>query len=403
MVKVSIVVPICNVEKYLRQCLDSIANQTLKDIEVILVNDGSKDSSGAICDEYVAKDPRFSVIHKPNSGYGHSMNVGFDACTGEYIGIIESDDYADIDMFENLYNAAIKHKADVVKSNFFNYYSVLEDVHNFVPNIARKFCGKVFCPSTDLKGGDRIAFWNAKNTIWSAIYRKDFIRLNNIRFNETPGASFQDTSFSFKVWALAKRVFCVYAAYLHYRQDNMGSSVNSPGKVFCICDEYDEMDRFFAEHKELEYLYPIINRVKFDAYLWNIGRIADQFVTDFSLRTAKEFRDAHDKGHLDLSLFEPWKEDQLKWIMRVPGEFAKKTLEDRTNRVVMDRLNALQGELSRLNDIISNRPFYPNPPMPPEPKLSFAGTIAKKCRTAVSVFRHEGFSGLRRIIFEKMR
>lgn len=99
--KVSIVIPIYNVERYLRQCLDSVVNQTLKDIEIICVDDGSTDSSPDIIKEYVDKDPRVKVITKPNSGYGNSMNRGFDMAEGEYIGIVESDDYADPDMFEN--------------------------------------------------------------------------------------------------------------------------------------------------------------------------------------------------------------------------------------------------------------------------------------------------------------
>ena len=90
--KVSIVVPIYNVEKYLRQCLDSVVNQTLKEIEIICVDDGSTDSSPEIIQEYVEKDNRVKVISKPNSGYGNSMNRGFDMAEGEYIGIVESDE-----------------------------------------------------------------------------------------------------------------------------------------------------------------------------------------------------------------------------------------------------------------------------------------------------------------------
>lgn len=91
-VKVSIVVPIYNVEKYLRQCLDSIVNQTLKNIEIICVNDGSTDNSLKIIQEFADKDSRIKIINKENTGYGNSMNIGFDAAIGEYIGIVESDD-----------------------------------------------------------------------------------------------------------------------------------------------------------------------------------------------------------------------------------------------------------------------------------------------------------------------
>ena len=92
--KVSILVPICNVERYLRQCLDGLVNQTLEDIEVICINDGSTDSSLSIIREYERRDQRIVVIDKPNSGYGDSMNRGIDTARGEYVGIVESDDFA---------------------------------------------------------------------------------------------------------------------------------------------------------------------------------------------------------------------------------------------------------------------------------------------------------------------
>ena len=180
--KVSVVVPVYNVEKYLRQCLDSIVNQTLKDIEIIVVNDGSKDSSLEIMQEYAAKDKRVVIIDKPNSGYGNSMNCGFDRATGEYIGIVESDDYIDLDMYENLYKAAKEEDAEVVKSNFFLYWSGIEEESKFNAVVPYDQCGKVFSPSTDLRGMKQVAYWNAQPSIWSAIYKRDFIRKNNIRF-----------------------------------------------------------------------------------------------------------------------------------------------------------------------------------------------------------------------------
>ena len=105
MPKISIIVPVCNVEKYLSKCLDSIVNQTLKEIEIICIDDGSTDDSGAILDSYSQKDSRIKVIHKKNSGYGNSMNVGMDCAEGEYIGIVESDDCILPEMFEELYRA----------------------------------------------------------------------------------------------------------------------------------------------------------------------------------------------------------------------------------------------------------------------------------------------------------
>lgn len=116
---VSVLVPIYNVEKYLSQCLDSLCAQTLKNIEFICINDGSTDNSGNILEKYAKNDSRFKIITKPNSGYGDSMNVGLEAATGEYIGIVESDDFAEPNMFEKLYKAAKNNNLDIVKSNCF--------------------------------------------------------------------------------------------------------------------------------------------------------------------------------------------------------------------------------------------------------------------------------------------
>jgi glycosyltransferase involved in cell wall biosynthesis len=114
--KVSIIVPVYNVEKYLDRCLTSLINQTLKDIEIILVDDESPDNCPAICDNYAQKDPRIKVIHKKNQGLGMACNSGMENATGEYIAFCDSDDYVDNCMYENMYYIAVKHEADAVYS-----------------------------------------------------------------------------------------------------------------------------------------------------------------------------------------------------------------------------------------------------------------------------------------------
>lgn len=121
MCNVSVLVPVYNVKTYLRECLDSLAAQTLDSIEFICIDDGSTDGCSEILDAYAAKDVRFRVIHKENSGYGASMNVGLRAARGTYIGIVESDDFADAEMFAALSREADANHADVVKSNFFSF------------------------------------------------------------------------------------------------------------------------------------------------------------------------------------------------------------------------------------------------------------------------------------------
>ena len=108
MSKVSVVIPIYNTEKYLKRCLDSVINQTLEDIEIILVDDASPDNAGELCDEFAKKDARIKVIHKENGGLGFARNSGIEVACGEFIAFLDSDDYVEEDMYEKLYNTAIE-------------------------------------------------------------------------------------------------------------------------------------------------------------------------------------------------------------------------------------------------------------------------------------------------------
>ena len=114
--KVSIIVPVYNSERYINRCVDSLIGQTLSDIEILLVDDGSSDNSSAICDEYAVKDNRIKVFHQKNAGAGAARNTGLEHAQGEYIGFVDSDDYVDINMYETLFCAAEKYNADFVTS-----------------------------------------------------------------------------------------------------------------------------------------------------------------------------------------------------------------------------------------------------------------------------------------------
>lgn len=339
---ISVVIPVCNAEKYLAECLDSILNQTLKDIELICVDDGSKDGSGRMLDAYAQRDSRVRVIHKVNTGYGHSMNVGFDAAQGEYIGIVESDDWIEPDMYEKLLTAARAADADVVKSNFFLFYSEPEPRDEFFEVIPPRLCGRVFRPleSIDL---EKVDFWNRKPSIWSSIYRADFIRQSNIRFHETPGASYQDASFNFKVWACAQRVFCLDRALLHYRQDNSGSSVNaSTSKVYCVRDEYEEMERFIAScGHDAQLLTRIMNRLRFDSYMWNIDRLAEPMKTEFATYAAQAFGELLSRGEVDQSLFEPARWRFLKRFVISPECMTKPPTKPSAKQLVLRLLKII--------------------------------------------------------------
>ena len=121
MAKVSVVVPVYNVEQYLEEALRSLVRQTLHDIEIVVVNDGSTDGSLEIIRRFMENDSRIVLIDKENGGYGKAMNVGLDRAAGEYIGILEPDDYVPLDMYEDLYEAAHAHDLDLVKADFYRF------------------------------------------------------------------------------------------------------------------------------------------------------------------------------------------------------------------------------------------------------------------------------------------
>ena len=120
---ISIIVPVYNVEKYLERCVESIIGQTYKNIEIILVDDGSKDNSGKICDDFMKKDNRIKVIHKENGGLSDARNAGIEIAKGEYIGFVDSDDYIEKDMFETLYNLCKENDAEISMVSYYEYYN----------------------------------------------------------------------------------------------------------------------------------------------------------------------------------------------------------------------------------------------------------------------------------------
>lgn len=271
-ISVSILVPVCNVEKFLDKCLKSIIKQSLKNIEIICINDGSKDNSLKIIEFYAQKDNRIKIINKDNSGYGDSMNKGLVMAKGDYIGIVESDDFVDSNMFEVLYQYAQEYQADIVKSSFNFYWNNPEKI--------------VYNNSFDIDKAS-IDFEVNKNklirsipSIWAAIYKREWLINENIKFLDTPGASYQDMSFHFKTSCLAKSIVLLPEAYLYYRQDNPNSSVKLAGfdKVFALHRELDEI-RNFIEKLKINNMKEILSyyyKMKLDKFMWNYVRIREE-------------------------------------------------------------------------------------------------------------------------------
>ena len=322
---VSIIMPSLNVVSYIRQCMDSVISQTLQEIEIICVDAGSTDGTLEILEEYAEKDSRISIINSDKKSYGYQMNLGMDAAKGRYMGIVETDDYIDPDMFYSLFSCAEKDSLDVVKSGFFYYYSKPEDRNIRSPITSYVLSQEVFCPRVYFDSPmEQAEFYNIKPTIWSAIYNLDFLRKEGIRFNETPGASFQDCSFNFKVFSLAKYVRLVEDCYYHYRQDNENSSINSSGKMYCVSDEYTEIEKFLNERPMLmEPMAGIMCRLKYDSYIWNYERLSEPLQREFIKFASEDFARDMSSGYCNKKYFPWYKWNTLKWIIKEPEEYHK--------------------------------------------------------------------------------
>ena len=306
MAKVSVILPIFNVENYLREALDSVCGQTLSDIEIICVNDGSTDSSLDIIREYEARDNRIVVITGPNGGYGKAMNKGLDAATGEYIGILEPDDYVVPEMYGELYDIAVKNDLDFVKADFYRFTRN----ENGEENLTLEKIGKNFNKYNIILHpcDDPMCVKFTLNT-WTGIYKRAFIEEFHIRHNETPGASFQDNGFFFQTFAYARRAMIVDKPYYRNRRDNPNSSVMSKTKVYCMNIGHDYIRALLMRDREVwekfKYVYWY---KKYMNYMFTFQRIGDEYKKEYLTRMQLEFKRARDKGELSKDVF-----SELEW------------------------------------------------------------------------------------------
>ena len=325
MAKVSIILPVYNVESYLRQCLETVKRQTLKDIEIICVNDGSKDHSLEIIQEFAKGDDRFVIVDKENGGYGKAMNVGLDKATGEYIGIVEPDDYVPLNMFEDLYEIAHEKQLDFVKADFYRFMTDEETgdmtlVYNHLDKKGTHY-GKVYDPRNTPELTTFIL-----NT-WSGIYRRAFLEEHHIRHNETPGASFQDNGFFWQTFIYARKAMFINKPYYMNRRDNPNSSVNSTEKVYCMNVEYDYIKGIFMREENQEIwdsFKGYYNLKRYNNYMFTISRISDAYRREYVERISKEFKRSQELDELNWNVFSPNQVNKLKLLIKNPDDFYMK-------------------------------------------------------------------------------
>lgn len=224
MIKVSVIVPIYNVEKYLPECIESLCSQTLSDIEIILVDDGSPDNSGKICDEFASKDSRIKVLHKKNGGVGAARNDGMNMATGEYVIFVDSDDYVPKDAYEKMYAKAKEEDVDIVLADlyqdidgklvyakFFKEPFVTSD-RNYLDQLIQADFYRTYCPNPPESGA---AFGYGGPT--TKLVRRQMLIENNISFDVTVKGIFDDIIYTAYIFAVAKNVAYISEPVYFYR------------------------------------------------------------------------------------------------------------------------------------------------------------------------------------------
>lgn len=244
MPKVSIIVPVYNVEKYIDKCLKSLVEQTLDDIEIIVVNDGSTDDSKKVIDNYIERYPEKIVyLEKKNGGLSDARNYGMPYAKGEYIAFLDSDDYVEKDTYEKMYELAKKENSDMVECDFYWEY----------PNKIKKDIGVIYSGQHEMLENVRVVAWNK-------LIKREILEISKIQFPK--GYRYEDVEFTYKLIPYLNKVSFVKEFLIHYiqRPDSISNSQNKRTKEIFdvlehVLDFYKEKNIYEKYKDELEYTY----------------------------------------------------------------------------------------------------------------------------------------------------
>lgn len=260
MPKVSIIVPVYKVEKYIRRCIESLQSQTLEDIEIILVDDGSPDSCGSICDQYAEKDKRIHVLHKANGGVSAARNDGLSIAKGEYVIFCDSDDWMEPEAFEKLYQKATETKADIVIGDVYQVYGeykkmsvfyskefVTEDP-NFISELIKADIYRNYCP---LPPSDGPAF--GYGGPWNKLVRRELLLNNDIKFDLRVKGVFDDILYTAHILAYSKKIAYINVPVYNYRiLENSITHAYKPNILEINTEIFNSWQEFFKVLDESE-------------------------------------------------------------------------------------------------------------------------------------------------------
>lgn len=285
MIKVSVIVPVYNVENYLKQCLESIVQQTLKDIEIIVVNDGSTDNSLDIINEFAGIHSNIKVLNKENGGLSSARNYGMGRANGEFISFIDSDDFIDNNMLEDLYLLVKENSADMAITKIKLYEN--STVTKVIPK-------GIYKDNYKLTGEEALGEFlrnNITGHAWNKIYKRELFTENNISYPE--GLLYEDIPTTVQLLAKSNKVVFTNNAYYYYRQREGAITKKISYKAvkdhFSVIQFIDEYMMIFKSNSELQYYLQdfIINElsynykllIKYYVFTLNKSHISDEHET----------------------------------------------------------------------------------------------------------------------------
>lgn len=244
--KISVIVPVYNVEKYLDQCLESIISQTLEDIEIIIVNDGSTDESLQVINKYAEKDSRIQVVNQENGGFAKAVNKGLSIASGEYIAEVDSDDYLNKNMYKKLYEIAKKRDVDIVVGRYAEFIGKDSTFQMFPKTFVAAEYENTKLFTEDIYSENKLGLLGF-TAIWSAIYRRELITNNNITLNENVKC-YNDNGFWFRTRAVAESIYYDDEIMYFYRVDVAGQTIKKMNERYpMLINEFLDIEHRFQE------------------------------------------------------------------------------------------------------------------------------------------------------------
>lgn len=275
--KVSVILPSLNAADSIEKCLQSILNQTLKEIEILCVDAGSTDGTCELLEKYAEADPRIRIVHSEQKSYGYQVNLGIELSQGKYIGIVESDDYIEKDMYEILCRNAHDSGADYVRANC--YYTLsFGGEERRIPHARNRIREGYYGRLIQVEEEPEAMLYSDYINIWDGIYSRDFLNRKRIRLHESPGASYQDAGFAILCAVECEKIMFLEDYFYCYCFDNNGSSVKDQAKYKCTLDEFTWIGEQLRQRGKTEEKYEVLYRsFLMDACCWNVHRLTREY------------------------------------------------------------------------------------------------------------------------------